>query len=274
MSSDAPKLSEGAPKGALEGALREAARLRINDDAVFVADAHWKAGDEGLLACLDSLQCSQVFLMGDIAQMLVGNLATSTESNKALLECIQNLSKRSCVYWLEGNHDFGLEALGSALAQVRFIPRARQPLIATYRGQIVSLAHGDLFLNKRYRFYIGVLNSRFGLSVLKAIDWLSRGWVYRVLQAGIDSKHIRAFRGEYEGFCARRIQSYSAYFLKRYKALPQIIIEGHFHLGREMWLEAGGGRVFYACLPSFYIDGSIFRLQSGICQSQTRGKNG
>lgn len=250
-----------------EGALRETAKLRINEDAVFIADAHWKAGDGALLECLDSLQCSQVFLMGDIAQMLVGNLPSSIESNNALLDRIKSLSERTLVYWLEGNHDFGLEALGCALPRVRFVPRAHQPIIATYKDQIISLAHGDLFLNKRYRFYIGVLNSPFGLGLLRCVDWLSRGWVYRTLQKSIDSKHIRAFRGESEAFCLKRIESYKTYFLRRYSTMPQVIIEGHFHLGHNARIETGGERVFYACLPSFYIDGRIFRLESSTSQS-------
>lgn len=202
--------------------------------------------------------------MGDIAQMLVGNLATSRESNKTLLESIRNLSKRSCVYWFEGNHDFGLQALQDTLPDVRFVPRAHQPLIAMYRGNLVSLAHGDLFLNKRYRFYIGALNSRWGLGVLRCVDWLSRGGVYRALQKSIDSKYIRAFSGAYEVFCARRIESYKTYFLKRYNVMPQIIIEGHFHLGYSMRTEHGKTGILYVCLPSFYIDRRIFRLESSV----------
>jgi len=238
--------------------------LELSEDAVFVADSHWRANDEELLVCLDSLQSSQVLLMGDIAQMLVGNLATSRESNKALLERIKKLSEHSCVYWFEGNHDFGLEALTHNLPKVKFIPRTHQPLIASFQGKIVSLAHGDLFLNKRYRIYISVLNSRFGLGVLRGVDWLSRGWVYRTLQTSIDSKHIRAFKGEYEGFCMRRIESYKKYFLRRYNTTPQAIIEGHFHLGHSMKAEQEGREILYVGLPSFYVDGRIFRLEYGI----------
>lgn len=233
----------------------------LHDDVVCIADSHWKNSDTELLESLNALQNSQVLLMGDIAQMLVGNLATSIESNKALLECIQRLSERSCVYWLEGNHDFGLQALAQILPKVIFVPRKHQPLMATYKGMIVSLAHGDLFLNIRYKLYINVLNSCFGLWALRCVDWLSHGYVYRTLQKSIDSKRIRGFYGEHEAFCVRRVEAYKKYFCK-HDVMPQVIIEGHFHLGHNMRIGMEGECILYVCLPSFYIDRRIFELES------------
>ncbi len=237
----------------------------INLDAVFVADSHWfdctlisenlrtNATDSSGYApkdlpnFLESLHCSQVFLMGDIAQVLVGNIQTSVQSNQKLLAVIEVLSQRSEVFWFEGNHDFALQSLQSLLPCVHFIPRKSQPLLATFNEKRVSLAHGDLFLNLRYKVYIGILNSSFGRNVVKMLNKVCFGKLYKALEQKIVRKKMRPFAGEAEAFCERRLHLYERYFTHREKKMPQIIIEGHFHLNKHK-LKDG---VLYVCLPAF-----------------------
>lgn len=241
----------------------------IKPDAVFVADSHWfdmallhgsresKSTDsrdyalKDLPSFLQSLHCSQVFLMGDIAQVLVGNITSSTQSNQKLLLAIELLSQRSAVFWFEGNHDFALQALQSLLPRVRFVPRTSQPLIAIFNDKSVSLAHGDVFLNLRYKIYIGILNSPFGRNVIKALDLLCCGNLYKALEQKIVRKKMRPFAGEVEAFCERRLELYERYFTKTGVKMPQIIIEGHFHIGRHIQKN----NVLYMCLPAFCENG-------------------
>ncbi|WP_066389128.1 metallophosphoesterase [Helicobacter himalayensis] len=241
----------------------------IANDALFVADSHWGGSDahakkssKALLALLDSTNASQVFLMGDIAQVLVGNLKKSKDSNCALLESVRALSERAEVFWFEGNHDFGLRYLD--LPNVHIISRSQQPLLAEFNGKSVSLAHGDLFLNFKYKFYIGVLNSSFGLWCVKIADILTKGKLYENLERKILQKKVRDFEVDSqkcEEFCKKRLLAYKKFFSRKYckmlEMTPKIIIEGHFHLDARFTK----GEILYICLPSFYINGSIFALQ-------------
>lgn len=240
-------------------------QIIIANDALFIADSHWggngahaKKSSEALLALLDSTNASQVFLMGDIAQVLVGNLKKSVDSNHALLESVRALSERAEVFWFEGNHDFGLGYLD--LPNVCVISRSQQPLLAEFGGKKVSLAHGDLFLNFKYKFYIGVLNSNFGLWILKIADILTKGKLYENLEKKILQKKVRDFEADSqkcEEFCKKRLLAYEKFFSNKHCKIPKIIIEGHFHLDARFTK----GEILYICLPSFYINGSIFALQ-------------
>lgn len=235
--------------------------LQIAKDAVFIADSHWSSVNPALLETLQNIQASQVFLMGDISQVLVGNLRSSKKSNASLLESLQALSQRTQVFWFEGNHDFALNALN--MGQIVFIPRCQQPLRAQFGEKRVSLAHGDLFLDKKYELYIRVLNSCFGHKVLKFLDWLTFGNLYQLLERKILKKRIYAFdeRRDCEEFCKKRVSSYMSFFKKTSQELPHIIIEGHFHLNKSMLIQEHTREILYICLPSFYISQSVFALQ-------------
>lgn len=239
--------------------------ITIKPDAIFIADSHWfdKAllqnslevsnGDskdythKDLPSFLQSLDCSQVFLMGDIAQVLVGNIKSSAQSNHRLLMAIELLSQRSEVFWFEGNHDFALQSLQTLLPNVCFIPRKKQPLMATFNDKSVSLAHGDLFLNLRYKVYIGVLNSAFGRTFVKVIDKVCLGKLYKALEQKIVRKKIYPFVGGVESFCEKRLALYQRYFAKIGVNMPQVIVEGHFHLNKRIIKN----EVLYVCLPAF-----------------------
>lgn len=261
---------------------------RINNDAIFIADSHFIGIDSMIpqnLTLLEYLQSlvqtppSQVFLMGDIAHVLVGSLASSFKANKHLLNMLKLLDKLTQIWWFEGNHDFCLSPLKNILPNTHFIPRIHQPMAFHYEHKKVLLAHGDIFLNSQYECYIRTLTSTPMISCLKSLDRISFGKLYSLIARGINRKSIRVGHTNFETFASNRISAYQNFLsklteenLKLNKILnrkdifqnpdviPDIIIEGHFHLGQSLH----SNKTIYISLPSFYITGSIFKIECDI----------
>jgi UDP-2,3-diacylglucosamine hydrolase len=91
-------------------------KRNIEESAIFIADAHYPHhGDEFLtiLQDLDNLRLEipQLFLMGDIFDLLFGyNQYIKTFSNQAIT-ILQKISKKIDIYYFEGNHDFCLKEI-------------------------------------------------------------------------------------------------------------------------------------------------------------------
>lgn len=224
--------------------------LKLNSDAIFIADSHFSPTHaKGFLDYLQSLTTppSQMVLMGDIAQMLLGNLKSSITSNHALLSSLDKLEKKGTqIIWLEGNHDFFLSSIKKfkLLEKTLFIPRKKQPLLATYKGETYSLAHGDLFLNRSYDFYIRALTSIPRL--LWCVDYLSGGEIYHEIEKKIECKPIARHDFHFFEFASKRIEAYQKHIQTPLKG----IIEGHFHIGKKLDIYG----ITYVALPSFYFD--------------------
>ncbi|WP_052100332.1 hypothetical protein [Helicobacter sp. MIT 05-5293] len=260
----------------------------IADDAIFIADSHYIAplSDKkesaldshnekktessaflppSLPLFLESLlpnPPSQVFLMGDIAHILVGYLSSSIKANEILLESIAALSVKCEVWWFEGNHDFGLSALHSRLSKVNFVPRKSQPkpfqYILNHERKRILIAHGDCFLGRKYEIYIRTISARLSLYALNLADSVTFGNLYTFVAHKINQKNIHSGQIEFMPFAQKRIQAYQNYALIHQWEYPDIIIEGHFHLGQIHT----SCQSLYISLPSFYFNGSIFAIQS------------
>ena len=131
---------------------------QIHKDAIFIADSHFmplhlqplpEQGEVASKALLDYFKRllenpaqipSQIFLMGDIAHLLLGGVKSSVDTHKELLDSICTLSQVSQVWWFEGNHDFGLNALQKRVefSKIHFIPRSKQPLAFSYINESAS----------------------------------------------------------------------------------------------------------------------------------------
>ncbi|PAF53945.1 hypothetical protein BKH42_02970 [Helicobacter sp. 13S00482-2] len=233
----------------------------IKDGSFFIADSHYINGDEALLVLLEKLIISpppQVFFMGDIFHLFIGHIPSSRKENIVLLELINKLAHKCEVFYFEGNHDFGID--GFLLPKVKIYPRSLQPAFFCYKQKHFLLAHGDIFLSNTYNGYIQILTSPFCLSILKILDQLSLGFIYRIISKKIYKKPIRKFilsDKDFEKFAKNRLEKYSK-FVKKYHLEPiEGVIEGHFHIGKNFQN--------YFSLPSFYCEKSGFIIQSGKC---------
>lgn len=224
--------------------------LKLNSDALFIADAHYNPCNAkelvDYLYMLNHCPPSQLFLMGDIAQVFVGNLRSSIRSNMPLLQALNSL-RDTQIFWLEGNHDFALKNIAKhkLLDNTIFIPRSEQPLRVQFEGKKYLLAHGDLFLGLRYSAYINIM--RKSTIWFWLIDFLSSGEIYGEVEEKLYDKPIRKHNFHFFEFAAKRILSYKKYSLKKDCDFDGII-EGHFHVGKRIQIKG----IDYVALPAFY----------------------
>ncbi|WP_334095315.1 metallophosphoesterase [Helicobacter typhlonius] len=261
----------------------------IYNDAIFIADSHFmplnttlndesKNASIALLnyfkSLLDSVQNipSQIFLMGDIAHLLFGGISSSHKTHKELLELIISLSAHSQIWWFEGNHDFNLVWIGALkkhFNRIFIVPRNDQPKAFLFKSngakKRILLAHGDLFLNTKYELYIRCMRTQFLQFCMRFIDFVTFGNLYHNIIAKVNRKHIRVGKAQMSEFAPLRICAYEKYMRKKLNiddlvnldSIFDAVIEGHFHIGQTY----SNGAV-YVSLPSFYINGSIFAIQS------------
>ena len=229
-------------------------RFEILEGAIFIADSHTNSKDKLLIETLKNMEKSpppQLFLLGDIAKILVGNIKSSVSENRELLETIESISKKCEVFYFEGNHDFGLSSLKkSYLKNVEIFSREAQPaLFKNGKNEKILIAHGDLFLSLDFRIYIYILTSRIAIRFLGLLDFLSFGKLYGFISKTINKKNIRGFRHPFEKFAKERIGNYLKYCTERGFEIPKVVVEGHFHADKKM--ESMG--VEYISIESFKI---------------------
>ncbi|WP_051420489.1 metallophosphoesterase [Helicobacter pametensis] len=232
--------------------------LDLNPDAILIADSHFSAKARGILDYLDLLldsPPSQLILMGDIAQVLLGNLKSSIKSNLSLLTALNRLETKGVqIIWFEGNHDFFLHHIKQTklLKQTIFIPRTKQPTLCAYQNKSYLLAHGDLFLSSKYELYIKTLTNI--PKLLQVIDYLSAGEIYLEIESKLTNKPIKQHPFHFFEFASSRIEAY-----KEYSPTPfDGIIEGHFHIGKKLELYG----IQYISLPSFYFEPKGIEIQT------------
>lgn len=211
--------------------------LEIKQDAIFIADSHTQCvaqnRRDSLILSLEKLldsAPSQIFLMGDISNILVGNLKSSLKSNQRLINAIDLLTQKAQIIYFEGNHDFNLECI---MPSVIKIPRNNQPQLAHFGDKTALIAHGDIFLDKKYEIYIKILSAKITAKILSALDLATFGRLYNFIEKKVQSKKIRLLsdEGAIQMLIQRRIQSYQNYILRK-NLRVDFIIEGHFHLGK------------------------------------------
>ena len=145
----------------------------IKQNALFVADAHYPHHGEAFLELLQQLKTKeistpQLFLMGDIFDLLFGHNEYIQNFSKEAITLLQELSKELEIIYLEGNHDFCLKEI---FPNIQVYSRAEQPLHFTLNQQDVYLSHGDKYeTNFGYNLYSNVLRNKFTLTFLKTFE--------------------------------------------------------------------------------------------------------
>lgn len=239
--------------------------LEISNDAIFIADSHTQNGRDSLILGLEKLlhsPPSQIFLMGDISNILVGNLKSSIKSNQRLISTIDSLTPKAQIIYFEGNHDFNLERI---MPSVIKIPRKSQPQLATFGDKTALIAHGDIFLDKKYEIYIKILSAKVSEKILNALDLATFGRLYGFIEKKVQNKRIRLLHDEsaIQTLIQRRIQSYENYILHK-NLRVDLVIEGHFHLGKIVAKDSREStfksNFSYVALPSFFDEGKVFRI--------------
>jgi len=191
----------------------------IKEQALFIADAHYPHHGDAFLKILIKLEngeikTPQLFLMGDIFDLLFGHNNYIQTFSKKAIELLQNISKTTEIIYLEGNHDFCLKEV---FPNIKVYPREEQPIHFKLGEQDVYLSHGDKYeTNFGYGLYSKLLRNRLLLTLLRPFEKL----IINDRIAKLKKKKI-----------CKKFSNYQERFEAIAKHYPEnsLIIEGHFH---------------------------------------------
>ena len=219
---------------------------QIKEGALFVADAHYPHhGDEflRLLRALDSgvLSAPQLFLMGDIFDLLFSCGEYIVSFSREAVEILQRLSRRMEIHYFEGNHDF---CLGRLFPQMAVYPRGKQPVAMCLGESKVMLSHGD-----RYDVGFGYELYSFLLRQCRAMCLLLP-WEKQLIDPQIRALRKKSICRDFKGFEGKVDR-----ILSHYPSDTEWVIEGHFHQGKIL------GR--YVSLPSLACQKELGVVQKG-----------
>ncbi|HIP46339.1 MAG TPA: hypothetical protein EYG95_02135 [Campylobacterales bacterium] len=220
---------------------------KIQDDAIFIADAHYQVGlREDFYHFLEKIesgdiQTSQLIMIGDMFDLLVGAIDYTVKENQKVIDIIHKLSEKMEILYFEGNHDFNLQKL---FPKVKVIKISQQPLLTTYHDKKLSLAHGDLHQGLGYKFYTYLIRNFFILKLLNFLDVNFNNFISKSILNGQKNKDI-----------CRKIENFAQIIKQKSKKYDiasngfDVICEGHYHINEEYSLEGCQYRLFasYAC---------------------------
>jgi UDP-2,3-diacylglucosamine hydrolase len=215
--------------------------IELRSGAVIVSDAHYSELRPELLGFLQTLEeredLPQLILMGDIFDLLFGEIPLTHERNQEAVETLRRISEKSEVIYLEGNHDYNLARL---FPEAAVFPLSKQPLLCSFEGKSVCLAHGDFGTDLSYRLYTALIRNPLVMRVLNLLNRAGNRFITDRLDAYLAKKDdCRGFSG-FESYIRKRLQDQDLegcdYF-----------IEGHYHQNRQFDI----GRCRYINLPAF-----------------------
>lgn len=196
--------------------------LNIKEGAIFIADAHYPHHSKEFLEILKAikdktLQTPQLFLMGDIFDLLFSCGEYIKSFSKEAIDLLNELSNSIEIYYLEGNHDF---CLSEVFPNIKIFKRKMQPVRAHLNGKTLMLSHGDKFcVGFGYEIYSYLLRSCKALCILLPIE-------KRVIDYWIKWLSKKRICHKFEGFNSRALQ-----IISKYPKDIDLVVEAHFHQG-------------------------------------------
>jgi len=241
--------------------------LIIQEGALFIADAHDSAERSFFFDFLLHVKQNpppQLFLMGDMFDLLVGTVVHGVTQYQRYIDLIEEIGKGCEVFYFEGNHDFDLSKLFN---HVKIIPIEAQPLTCKLpSGKTCLLLHGDKYggtlLN---RAYTKTIRNKSVLKILNFIDEHTHSSISKKIQKDQRTKNL-----------CRRIENFATQIQHKLHFYPKtdVIAEGHYHQNVAFM----DSNVHYINFPSFACNQSYFSVQSSseteFAHKQLRGCNG
>ncbi|WP_428023568.1 UDP-2,3-diacylglucosamine diphosphatase [Arcobacter sp.] len=200
----------------------------IKENAIFIADSHFNEKRNQLLIFLKKLkikeiETEQLILMGDMFDFISGESKYFIKRNNKVITLLNELSKSIEIIYLEGNHDYNLKDL---FPHIKVYKREAQPIFMTYKNQSVALSHGDIYVNDIfYEIYCKFIRNKIFLLFMNAIDF--NNFISKKIYYGLLGKNICHKIKNFKEIVSKRVKHYDA----------KMIIEGHFHQGKEYTLD-------------------------------------
>lgn len=240
----------------------------IKEGAIFIADAHdtqEQAFFFEFLLHVKELKPTQLFLMGDMFDLLVGDVEYGVQKYAHYIKLINELAQKTEVVYFEGNHDFCLQSL---FKNVRVVPLLEQPLLCTLPdGKRCLLSHGDKFGNFTHRFFTKIIRNRKVLFILNFLDKNFHFFISKKIQNNQRKKNLCRKIGHFKALVEAKIGQYKP-------SNVDVIAEGHYHQDCSFKIN----QTQYINFSSFACNRSYFIVQSSteteFARRQLRGFNG
>jgi UDP-2,3-diacylglucosamine hydrolase len=191
----------------------------IRENALFIADAHYPHHGDHFLKILKaleekSIQTPQLFLMGDIFDLLFGHNEYIKTFSKEAIEALQKLSQTIEIFYIEGNHDFCLQEI---FPHISVYKREEQPVHFRLNNHDIYLSHGDKYTaGILYNLYSKLLRNRSTLTLLKPFE-------KKIINHRMEKLKRKKICGDFKEYKKRFNKIISKY------PKNSTIIEGHFH---------------------------------------------
>ncbi len=228
--------------------------MRLQEDAIFITDAHYQKGvREAFLEFLQdiassTINCNQLFFLGDMFDLLVGEVAYTIAQNREVIDLINKISQKKEIIYLEGNHDFNLQKI---FPNISVVPYQKQPLVLKYHNQKIALSHGDKTFSTRYKLYVKLIRNSAILRILNILDHFSNNLISKTILQKQKNKNI-----------CKKIENFSHIAKQKFKIYDisgnryNLLCEGHYHIDHLYEQEDFSYRV----LDSFACEGVYYRL--------------
>lgn len=223
-------------------------RKAILPGAVFIADAHYHEERDTLFHFLSELLDTpppQLFLMGDIFDLLIGEFPYLMAKNRPLIDVIEALGEKSEVYFFEGNHDFLLDG---KFKNVTCVPLSRQPMLFELDGRTAALSHGDFDEGPAHNVMTRLLRNRLVIKLLHLVTFnFINNWYIKKTERKLKAKKL-----------CRKFDNFEEYIGKKIKKNLQnadVVVEGHYHqgvtikYGQKLYCNVAG----FACNQSYSV---------------------
>ena len=196
--------------------------IEIEDGAIFIADAHYPDYGDKFLEILEDidknrLDTKQLFLMGDIFNLLFGYSKYIKSFVQDAIDLLQKLSTKIDIYYIEGNHDFCLKEI---FPNITIFTIEEQPVKFRLNSQDIYLSHGDRYKTSLiYIIYTKLLRNRTTIRLLLPFE-----------KAIIDHR-VKKLREKNICGKIKKFEKMMESIVKKYPK-ESLIVEGHFHQNR------------------------------------------
>lgn len=227
---------------------------KIQQGALFIADAHENDKRDGLLRFLrlveaGEIQTPQLFLMGDMFDLLVGEVEQTVQKHRAYIDLLEQIALHVEVYYFEGNHDFCLQGI---FKNVKVIPIAAQPSTFLLPDNSKALLlHGDKYGGLLHSFFTKIIRARALLRFLNFIDARFDNFISQKIQADLLDKKICNKIADFKNLIAQKLHYYP-------RGEKHYILEGHYHQNKKFSFN----NCEYINFASFACNQSYFIVQS------------
>ena len=221
--------------------------ITIKDGAIFLSDAHANVHRNDFHRFLEQIDAGeiktpQLFLMGDMFDLLVGQISHTVTFYQPTIDLINKLSRQIEIVYFEGNHDFNLQKI---FPGVNVIPISKQPALCQFHEHYLLLSHGDIYQDKNYRRYTRIIRNPFLLTLLNIADKLRSHRISGAILSRQQQKSICREIPDFYRYVKQKIQKYDIGVSK-----IDFICEGHYHQNKEFVFDT----VTYKNFASFACD--------------------